>query len=201
MSGAQTAARLHLEEAWPYLIPLLDHPRSTQRKAARSALTAIRTYRELKAQVNRAAGCLRDLGVGVGDRVGIYFLKSIESAIALYAVMQAGAVYVPLDSGAPVQRTMAVLQQCGARVQGGEMMNPLKNTRATLAACIVGAFAVAPAATAADIVIAQGAGFDDPAPVAPVATRMLERPVSRPVLFRSTSTRASRRSLRPRGGA
>ncbi len=48
------------------------------------------------------------------------------------------------------------------------MMNPLKNTRATLAACIVGAFAVVPAATAADIVIAQGAGFDDPAPVAPV---------------------------------
>lgn len=47
-------------------------------------------------------------------------------------------------------------------------MNPLNNTRATLAACIVGAFTAAPAATAADIVIAQGTGFDDTTPVAPV---------------------------------
>ncbi|MFK8016568.1 MAG: PA domain-containing protein [Gammaproteobacteria bacterium] len=38
----------------------------------------------------------------------------------------------------------------------------------TLAACVVSAFAFAPAAMAADIVIAQGAGFDDPTPATPV---------------------------------
>ncbi|MFK7887143.1 MAG: PA domain-containing protein [Gammaproteobacteria bacterium] len=47
-------------------------------------------------------------------------------------------------------------------------MSTLKSTRATLAACVVGAFALAPAATAADIVIVQGEGFDDPTPVEPI---------------------------------
>lgn len=87
------------------------------------------SYGELVDRASRLASVLSEHGVKRGDRVGIYFLKSIESAIALYAVMQAGAVYVPLDPGAPVQRTMAVLQQCGARVliSHDELKNKLPN--------------------------------------------------------------------------
>lgn len=74
------------------------------------------TYGALVARAARLANVLIAHGVQRGDRVGVYFQKSIESAIAIYAVLQAGAVYVPLDPAAPPQRTRAVLDQCQARV-------------------------------------------------------------------------------------
>jgi amino acid adenylation domain-containing protein len=74
------------------------------------------SYGDLADRAARLAYVLTAQGVRRGDRVGLYFQKSIESAIALYAVMQAGAAYVPLDPAAPTSRTRAVLQQCGARV-------------------------------------------------------------------------------------
>jgi len=56
------------------------------------------TYAELKETVNRAAGLLRDLGVGVGDRVGIYMPMVPEVVVALFACFQVGAVAVPVFS-------------------------------------------------------------------------------------------------------
>jgi acyl-CoA synthetase (AMP-forming)/AMP-acid ligase II len=60
------------------------------------------TYAELVAQANSLASVLREQGVGRGDRVGIYMNKGLESAVAMYGIMQAGAAYVPLDPFAPV---------------------------------------------------------------------------------------------------
>lgn len=74
------------------------------------------TYGALAERAARLASVLAAHGIRRGDRVGLYFQKSIESAVAIYGVMQAGAVYVPLDPAAPPERTRAVLQQCGARV-------------------------------------------------------------------------------------
>ena len=74
--------------------------------AARTALVAededgrtrTLTYRELFDEVGRAAGCLRDLGVRPGDRVGIYMPMAADVVVALFACLQVGAVAVPVFS-------------------------------------------------------------------------------------------------------
>ncbi len=74
------------------------------------------TYEELASRSARLARMLKEQGVRRGDRVALYLNKSLESAVAVFGVMRAGAAYVPLDPGAPSERTGAVLRQCGARV-------------------------------------------------------------------------------------
>ncbi len=56
------------------------------------------TYRRLRADVGRAAACLRSLGVKPGDRVGIYMPMIGEVVVALFACFQVGAVAVPVFS-------------------------------------------------------------------------------------------------------
>ncbi len=74
------------------------------------------TYAELYARANQLAHLLKKLGVQTGDRVGIYLNKSLESAIAIYGIMLAGAAYVPLDPFAPVARLAFVIQDCGISI-------------------------------------------------------------------------------------
>ncbi len=57
------------------------------------------TYRELAAQVNRLANALRALGIGKGDRVGIFLPMLVETAVATLACSRIGAVFVPMFSG------------------------------------------------------------------------------------------------------
>lgn len=73
------------------------------------------TYGQLFERANRLARLLREQGVGRGDRVGIYLNKSLESALAIYGILSAGAAYVPLDPLAPPARISFVIQDCGIR--------------------------------------------------------------------------------------
>lgn len=57
------------------------------------------TFAELQAEANRFANVLRNLGIGVGERVAIYMPMIPETVIALYGIYKAGAVAVPLFSG------------------------------------------------------------------------------------------------------
>ena len=70
------------------------------------------TYGELLERSSALAHALIEDGVAPGDRVGILLPKSLHSAIALYGIMAAGAVYVPLDPGSPVSRIAFVLRDC-----------------------------------------------------------------------------------------
>jgi acetyl-CoA synthetase len=65
------------------------------------------TYGELRAQVSRLAGMLRESGVRAGDRVGIFMPMQPETVAAVLAVAQIGAVFLPLFSGygAPAVQT------------------------------------------------------------------------------------------------
>lgn len=74
------------------------------------------TYGELDSAANRVAHLLRSLGVGRGDRVGVYLEKSCESVIGLYGAMKAGAAYVPLDPHSPAARLAYISEDCGIRV-------------------------------------------------------------------------------------
>ncbi len=88
----------------------------TPEKTAFRFLDSGLSYAELEDRSARLAAMLHEQGVRRGDRVALYLNKSLESAVALFAVMRAGAAYAPLDPGAPPDRTRVVLEQCGARV-------------------------------------------------------------------------------------
>ncbi|SDG10402.1 propionyl-CoA synthetase [Pseudonocardia oroxyli] len=57
------------------------------------------TYGELTEEVARFAGVLRDLGVGVGDRVVVYMPMVPEAAIAMLACARLGAVHSVVFGG------------------------------------------------------------------------------------------------------
>ncbi len=74
------------------------------------------TYGALNEAANKLARLLSDKGVLPGDRVALYLRKSIEKVVAVYAILKAGAVYVPLDSSAPVTRLGFIAKDCGVEV-------------------------------------------------------------------------------------
>ncbi|NDP38915.1 MAG: AMP-binding protein [Rhodoferax sp.] len=55
------------------------------------------TYSELQTQANRLSNVLTVLGVGRGDRVAIVMPQCFETAVAYMAVLQMGAVAMPLS--------------------------------------------------------------------------------------------------------
>ncbi len=57
------------------------------------------TYGELLDQVSRLAGALRELGVGKGDRVGIYMSMVPEALVTMLASIRIGAIHVNFFSG------------------------------------------------------------------------------------------------------
>ncbi len=74
------------------------------------------TYRELDQAAGRLAARLRLLGAGAESLVGIAMERSLELVVALYAVLKAGAAYVPLDPDYPRERLAFMLEDSGVRV-------------------------------------------------------------------------------------
>ena len=71
------------------------------------------SYGELDTLTDQLAGVLQARGVTVGDRVGIYVSKSLASVVSVFSILKAGACYVPLDPGAPVQRLAFIIRDSG----------------------------------------------------------------------------------------
>lgn len=84
-------------------------------KAAFRFMGASISYSELETQMHQLAHLLISLGVKKGDRVGIYMARSLETAIAMYGIMSAGAIYVPINPAQPVARTHFLLKDCGIK--------------------------------------------------------------------------------------
>ncbi len=57
------------------------------------------SYGEVRAEVARVAAGLKALGVGRGDRVGVWAPMGLEAAIALLAIAWLGGIAVPIFSG------------------------------------------------------------------------------------------------------
>ncbi len=70
------------------------------------------TYREMEQRMNQLAGVLHTLNIKKGDRIGIYLNRSIETAIAIFGILQAGGVYVPIDPKAPITRSQFLIEDC-----------------------------------------------------------------------------------------
>jgi len=73
------------------------------------------TYREIDILTNKIAAVLLNNHVKKGDRVGIYINKSIASILSVFGILKAGAVYVPLDPKAPVERLAYIVKDCGIK--------------------------------------------------------------------------------------
>ncbi len=74
------------------------------------------TFAELYAAVNRAANALKALGIGKGDRVGVFMPMLPETAVATLAVSKIGAIYIPIFSGYGATAVASRLQDCDARL-------------------------------------------------------------------------------------
>ncbi|MET8873402.1 non-ribosomal peptide synthase/polyketide synthase [Nocardia sp. NPDC004604] len=71
------------------------------------------TYRELGARSNRLARHLIGLGAGPETLIAVNIRRSPELIVAIYAILAAGAAYVPLDPDHPAERTAHILATAG----------------------------------------------------------------------------------------
>ncbi len=78
------------------------------------------TWAEAIGRVARLADVLEGCGVHLGDRVGVRLSKSVDSFVAVHAVLRVGAVMVPLDPLAPVAQVVAVIADAGVTVVVGD---------------------------------------------------------------------------------
>lgn len=74
------------------------------------------TYGELEALTNQAANMLSALGVGKGDRVGIFLPMIPEIVAVTLACGKLGAIYVPLFSGYGEEAIVSRLADCDAKL-------------------------------------------------------------------------------------
>ena len=88
---------------------------SAQRSPAAVAVVdrgASLTYAELLDESTKLAKTLANLGIERGDRVGLYLEKSCSTIAAIFAILQLGATYVPIDPAAPAGRVRYLAENC-----------------------------------------------------------------------------------------
>ncbi|SHM86472.1 non-ribosomal peptide synthetase [Actinacidiphila paucisporea] len=89
--------------------------RTPDAPAVRDATTTV-TYRELDARADALARRLAEHGVRPEERVAVALPRDHRLAVALLAVLNAGAAYVPLDPDYPAQRLSYMLDDARPRL-------------------------------------------------------------------------------------
>jgi amino acid adenylation domain-containing protein len=77
------------------------------------------TYAELETRTNRLAHYFRRCGVDRGEPIGICAKRSIDTIVAIFAALKAGAAYVPVEPDHPPARVAAMLRLASARFLWG----------------------------------------------------------------------------------
>ncbi len=80
------------------------------------ALDGALDYAALDAAASHVAQELIGLGVVPGDRVALWAPKSVGAVAALVGILRAGAAYLPIDPGAPLERARFIIEHGRARV-------------------------------------------------------------------------------------
>jgi amino acid adenylation domain-containing protein len=70
------------------------------------------TYAELAQRSDHVAQYLRSLGIGEGERVGLYTLRSVDSIVAMLGILKAGAAFIPFDAAYPPALLKFVYEDC-----------------------------------------------------------------------------------------
>lgn len=74
------------------------------------------SYEELNARANQLAHHLRSLGLRPETNVGVCMYRSIDSVVALLAILKAGGVYIPLDPQLPAERLSYILEETNVSI-------------------------------------------------------------------------------------
>jgi len=74
------------------------------------------TYRAFSEEVNKVAAGLVRRGVQTDDIIGIVTFRCMEMVIGIYAILKAGAAYVPIEPNYPQERTDTILRDSNARL-------------------------------------------------------------------------------------
>jgi amino acid adenylation domain-containing protein len=72
------------------------------------------TYADIEAQANRLAHALVDHGVERSDRVAVYMPNSVETVIAIFGILKAGATFVVVNSTTKQDKLSYILNNCRA---------------------------------------------------------------------------------------
>lgn len=89
--------------------------KTPQKDAFRSGGMSI-NYQALDEQTNSLSALLHQWQIAKGDRVGIMLNRGLETAVAIYGILKAGAVYVPLDPKLPTDRIDFLITDCNIKV-------------------------------------------------------------------------------------
>jgi len=93
--------------------PIAHFAREMPEHAALGFSGAELSYSELDVTSNQLANALIALGLKPGGRVGIFMHKSLELGTAIYGVLKAGGIFVPIDPFSPVARLQFIIEDCG----------------------------------------------------------------------------------------
>jgi len=102
----------------PVLLPALvrDAARRTPHAPAMRDGDTTATYGELDRLSDRYAHALAASGVGRGDRVVLWTVKSVDTVAVMQAALRLGAVYVPVTSSNPAPRVKLIADGCAAAI-------------------------------------------------------------------------------------
>ena len=90
------------------------------------------TFRQLNQQTNQLAHGLMSLGVGPGDKVGIFSYNCIEFVVAYYAIAKCGGVVVPLNFRYKRDELTYAVNNAAPKVLffGSDFISPVDEARA-----------------------------------------------------------------------
>ncbi|MFK7730274.1 MAG: amino acid adenylation domain-containing protein [Pseudomonadales bacterium] len=95
------------------LVELLEQrAASTPNAPAYQFADEVVSYAQLRGQATALANTLLSNSVRPGDRVGILLNRGLDMVRAVYAVLYAGAAYVPIDTTSPALRAQEIARQC-----------------------------------------------------------------------------------------
>lgn len=92
------------------------HARQAPEREAFSVPGSSLSYADIAAASNRLAHYLVANGVQRGDRVGVFMPRGLQTAVAVYGVLKAGAAFVPIDPHLPASALARLVDDCGIRV-------------------------------------------------------------------------------------
>lgn len=78
-------------------------------RVALESVDQVLTYADLNNTAHNLAQHLHLLGVKSESRIGLFLERSSQALIALLGILKAGGVYIPLDTGLPLDRIMRIL--------------------------------------------------------------------------------------------
>ena len=95
--------------------PLEYYAEKTPEHPAMSCQGVEVSYDALNRRSNQLAHALIKNGAQRQDRVGIYMHKNLELGAAIYGILKAGCIFVPLDTLMPEDRLSFIIRDCGIR--------------------------------------------------------------------------------------